>query len=458
MHLVRRISLLGVFCIAVGAMISSGIFILPGLAFAKTGSSVFLSYLIAGLVAMTSMASTAELITAMPKAGGDFFFVSRSLGPALGTTSALLSWYSLFLKAAFTLIGIAEYVYLITQIDIHISAIFFCIIFLALNIKGIKEASKTQIVLVSIILISILFYIFTGIPFIKLGHFKIFAPFGVTGILGTAGFVFVSYGGLLKVASLAEEIKNPGRNIPIGMLLALLVASIFYMLLNIVTIGVLDTPNLASSLTPISDGAGESLGIAGKVILSIAAVIAFFSTANSGIMSSSRYPLALSRDGLLPGFLNRINHRFSTPHVSILITGFFIMVFIFLKLELLVKTASTVLILTYIFPHLALIVFRESRLKSYNPSFRLSFYPWLQITGIAGLLIFIIEMGRSALVISIVFVSIGFIVYILYGRRTEKREYALLYLIDRIKRRKTTSGQLEEELKEIVTERDSYKD
>ena len=391
----------------------------------------------------------------MPKTGGDSYFVSRSSGSAIGTTSALLSWYSLILKVAFTLIGIAEYMYLITQVDIHITAVILCLIFIAINIKGIKEANITQVILVTVILLSMFLYIVTGIPFIKLGHFKAFAPFGIAGVLSTAGFVFVSYGGLLKVASLAEEIKNPRRNIPLGMFLALLVASVFYMLLNIVTIGVLDTPKSASSLTPISDGAGETLGIAGKIILSIAAVLAFFSTANSGIMSSSRYPLALSRDNLLPNSLNRINHRFNTPHVSILITGFFIIVFIFFKLDLLIETASTVVILTYFFPHLALIAFRESRLENYEPSFKLPFYPWLQIIGMLGLSIFIISMGMYSLIVSIIFISIGFITYFLYARKSGKREYALQYLIDRIKGRRTTTGSLEKELKEIVSDRDS---
>ena len=113
MGLKRELKLLEVFCIASGAMISSGIFILPGLAFAKAGPGVVASYLLAGLLAIPGMLCVAELATAMPKAGGDYFFITRSFGPAVGTVSGILSWFSLSLKSAFALLGMAAFMALI---------------------------------------------------------------------------------------------------------------------------------------------------------------------------------------------------------------------------------------------------------------------------------------------------------------------------------------------------------
>jgi len=104
----KELGLLDVFCIASGAMISSGIFILPGIAFSHTGPSVFISYFLAGVVALTGALSIAELSSAMPKSGGDYFFINRSLGPAIGTISGLMSWFALSLKTAFAVIGISE--------------------------------------------------------------------------------------------------------------------------------------------------------------------------------------------------------------------------------------------------------------------------------------------------------------------------------------------------------------
>ncbi|MBN1231870.1 MAG: amino acid permease [Candidatus Coatesbacteria bacterium] len=189
MEFKKQLGALDVFSIAIGAMISSGIFILPGLAFAKTGPSVVLSYFMAGILAMTSMVSTAELITAMPKTGGDFFFVSRSLGPALGMTSSLLSWYSTILKTSFTLIGISHFLLLVIDVNIHMTSVILCIVFIVINITGVKTVSRIQLTLVTIVILITLFYILTGIPKVKMGNFVHFAPFGLKGIIGTAGLI-----------------------------------------------------------------------------------------------------------------------------------------------------------------------------------------------------------------------------------------------------------------------------
>lgn len=123
----KELGLADVFCIGSGAMISSGLFILPGLAYAHTGPSVFLSYLIAGVLALPAMLSKAELTTAMPKAGGDYFFISRSMGFIIGTISGIASWFSLSLKSVFALFGMSAYIALITEMSIYGIASVLCV-------------------------------------------------------------------------------------------------------------------------------------------------------------------------------------------------------------------------------------------------------------------------------------------------------------------------------------------
>ncbi len=122
-ELKRRLGLLHVFCIASGAMISSGIFVLPGLAYARAGPAVGLSYLLAGALAATGLLSTAELATAMPKAGSDYFFITRSVGPAVGTIAGVLNWVSFSLKSAFALVGMAALIRLLAPIDMRLSGV-----------------------------------------------------------------------------------------------------------------------------------------------------------------------------------------------------------------------------------------------------------------------------------------------------------------------------------------------
>ena len=293
-----------------------------------------------------------------------------------------------------------------------------------------------------------------GLPLMNVNNFTPFAPNGIGAIFSTAGFVFISYGGLIKVASIAEEVKNPARTVPLGMILSLLVVGILYMLVVMVTTGVLGAQQLDNSLTPISDGAGAFLGANGRIALSIAAILAFISTANAGIMSASRYPLALSRDGLLPEALMTINKRFKTPHISILITGLFMIFALFLKVTLLVKVASAVLIMTFIFSCFSVIILRESRIQNYQPQFKAPLYPWLQIIGIIGFSIMLFNLGAQTLLIGLVLIISGIFVYWFYGRIRSNREFALLHLIERITAEEFTGRTLETELKEIIRERD----
>lgn len=454
MKLRQELNLLDIFCIASGAMISSGLFILPGLAYAKAGPSVIVCYLLAGLLSLPGMLSIAEMTTAMPRAGGDCFTVVRSLGPAAGTVAGLLSWFSLSMKSAFALVGISVFTALIVNANLHLLSIFFCIVFLVINLTGVKKAGRTQVALVLALLVLMMIYIFFGLPRVRIENLAPFVPHGPVSIFFTTGFVFVSYAGLLKIASVAEEIKNPARNIPLGMIISILVVSILYSLMVLVTAGVLEPEVLSRSMTPISDGAAVFMGSFGKIALGIAAIFAFLSTANAGIMTAARSLVPLSRDGLVPALFGTINKRFGTPHNSLLVTGFVIVVALLLRLEILVEAASVVLILTNILSCLSVIILRESRLQNYQPKFHAPLYPWMQIAGLIGFGFLLFEMGKEALFITFLLIVGGLFVYWFYGRVRTTRQYALLRLIERITAKELTTYSLESELREIIRERD----
>jgi len=454
MSLKKNLTLLDVFCIITGAMVSSGLFVLPGIAHAEAGPAVVFSYCFAGLLAAAGMLSIAEIITAMPKAGGDYFYVMRTMGPSAGTVMGLLSWFSLTMKSAFALMGMAAFIRPLTPVNPLLIAGGICIFFMVLNCVGVGEASRFQILLVFGLFALMGYYIASGVPSIQIEYFVPFAPYGWDRVLATAGLVFVSYGGLLKAASVAEEVKNPGMTIPLGMILALVIVCMIYTIMVFTTSGVLGADELDRSLTPISDGASVFLGRSGLVLMNIAAALAFISTANAGIMAASRYLLSLSRDGLLPSAFGKTNSRFQTPHSAVMLTGLCMIGALFIQLDVLIKTASTVLILTHILANLCLIILRESRLLNYQPKFRAPLYPYLQIAGMLGCTLLLFEMGRDALLISLVLIGIGLFVYWFYGRINTEREFALVHLVARITNREVPGEQLETELKQIIRERD----
>jgi len=453
----KELTLLDIFCVATGAMISSGLFILPGLAFAKAGPAVILSYILASILCIPTLLSKAELTTAMPKAGGDYFYIMRGFGPLLGTIAGFCSWFSLSLKAAFALVGMGAYLTIVTHLPLNIIALYCCLFFILLNLIGVKEAGRFQVFLVIGLLITLFIYIIFGAKTVNLLNFSPFFDKGFGSVFATASFVYISYGGLTKVAALAEETKNPGRNLPLGMLLSLIVTTVLYALVIFVTIGVSNPENLKLTITPISDGAGVLGGNVFKIIVSIGAFLAFISTANAGIMTASRYPLGMSRDKLLPLNFQKISPRFKTPYIAIIFTGLFMAaVILFLRLELLVKVASSILILLYIFANLTLILFRESKILSFRPKFRSPFYPYLQILGILGGGFLLIEMGTFIIFLTTIFLLLGFIWYKIYVQKRTSTNSALIYVLERLiaKDKELTSDTLLVELKDVVVQRD----
>ncbi len=457
MKLNKELKFIDVYSISTGAMISSGIFILPGLAFARTGPSVIISYFMAGVLAIIGILSVIELSTALPRAGGDYYFINKSLGPFMGTISGFLSWFALSLKSTFAIFGISEIIFIVTGFPVLYSSIIVCIFFILLNSIGVKESAKFQVILVGGLLSLLVLYIILSFSSINISNFRPFIPNGINPVFITSGFIFISFGGLLNVASISEEVKNPKENVPLGMLASVITVTIIYTLILIVTVGVLPADQFSGSLTPIADAAGIIVGPSGFIIISIAALLAFITTANAGIMSASRYPLALSRDNLLPKAFSRVNKKFKTPVLSILITGLFITGALFLPLETLIKSASVVILTAYVLTNLSVIILRESKLKNYQPSFKAPFYPWLQIFGIIVFTFFIIDLGLEAVEISLVFLLIGASIYLLYGRKRSSGEYALLHLIKRITDKKLTEHLLESEFRDVLVERENIK-
>ena len=454
----RQLGLLDVFSIAAGAMISSGLFVLPGIAFAMAGPSVVVSYLLAGLLMVPSILAKAELATAMPKSGGTYFFVERSLGPLAGTFAGFANWISIALKSAFALVGIGALGALVLPgheyTTVKVVALCACVFFGLLNGISVKGSGRFQSVLVMGLLAILMVYVVVSMSSVKPIHYEPFAPHGFQAVFAVAGMVFVSYGGLTKVASVAEEVQHPGRNIPLGMFLAYGIVNFSYLLAVFVTVGVLDPEQLAGSLTPISAAAQLTMGRAGAA-LHVAALLAFVTTANAGMLSAARSPMAMSRDGLLLERFSRTNKRFGTPHVAIAFTCAFMMLCIaFLSIEDLVKTASTIMIVMFMLVNLAVIIMRQSGLQNYRPTFRAPLYPWLQIAGIVAYAFLLLEMGAVPLILTGAFTLATCVWYLLYVRQRVDRESAFVFLVKRIVSKQIGERGLENELRFIALERD----
>ncbi|MFV2039112.1 MAG: APC family permease, partial [Acidimicrobiales bacterium] len=300
----RSLGLGHVFVLGSGAMISSGLFLLPGLVVAKAGPAAILAYFIAGLLAIPAMLSVAELSTAMPRAGGSYYFLARALGPAGGTIAGMTTWLSLVMKDAFALVGMSAYLALVVDVPAKPTAVALIAAFAFLNIVGSKTTASVQIALVLFVLVVLTVFMVWGLPHVSdgAGSLDPFFTSGPNGMIAAIGLVFVSYGGLTKVASVAEEIRDPSRNIPLGMALSLAVSTVVYTLGVLVVVATVPADALHDDLAPIHTAAETFMPAAGVAFVVAAALASFASAANAGILAAARYPMAMGRDGLLgPG-------------------------------------------------------------------------------------------------------------------------------------------------------------
>jgi amino acid transporter/mannitol/fructose-specific phosphotransferase system IIA component (Ntr-type) len=458
----KNLTLFDVYAISTGAMFSSGFFLLPGIAFAQAGPSVVLAYLLAGIAVLPAMLSISELVTAMPRAGGTYYFLDRALGPLVGTVGGLGAWLALVLKSAFALVGLGAYLGLFFDVPIKPVAVGLTLLFLAFNIFGAKETSGLQRVLVSALVGILVLFVFEGLLSldevgvdVRQERFTPFMPHGTLGLLSTVGLVFVSYAGLTKVASVAEEVQNPDRNLPLGMILSLFTATLIYVLGVGVMVAVLEPDSLSVDLTPVASAADVVMHwLPGRTelwLVVIAAFAAFASTANAGIMSASRFLLAMGRDHLISDRFARIG-RFKTPTWGVLLTSMAtIAAVLLLDVQGLAKLASAFMLLLFALINLAVIVMRESEIEAYDPGFKSALYPWMQIAGFLIPVWLIFEMGWLALGFTAAVIGVSTLWYFLYAHHRLVREGAIYHVFARLGRQKFEG--LDRELREILKEK-----
>jgi amino acid transporter len=426
----RNLGFFSVFSIAVGAMLGSGIFVLPGLAAGMAGPWVCLSYLLAGLLVMPAVLSKAELATAMPVAGGTYVYVDRAMGPWLGTITGIGTWFSLSSKTAFALVGLGAYLVLFSTLPALPVAIGILVALLILNSVGAGKVSGIQVVIVAITMVALITFAVFGVPEVVQERFDPAFPQGAAGILTTAGFVFVSYSGVTKVCSIAEEVKDPDRNIPLGMLAAQFTVMVLYSLLSWVMVGVLDARKLETSITPVATAAESIFGSTGELVFAVVAIVGLISMCNAGILATTRFPFAMSRDSIFPPRFQEISPRFGTPVAAIALTGaLLIALVVLLPVAKLAKLASGFKIFIFAVVNITVIVLRETGPKWYKPSFRAPLYPWTQLAGILGGVWLLSQLGGLAMSGVAAAVVMGSIWYFAYARKRVQRRSAVQYLM-----------------------------
>ncbi|MDQ2051545.1 amino acid permease [Natronolimnohabitans sp. A-GB9] len=467
--LAKDLGLISALAIGIGTMVGAGIFVLPGIAAQEAGPAVVLSFIIGGMIAMINAFSVSELGTAMPKAGGAYYYINRALGPLFGSISGMGDWIGLAFASAFYSIGFGGYLAdlldgtvitlpllgelaLLPTItlgplvltDIQIGAVLAGIVFVGVNYIGAKETGGIQTAIVTILLGLLTIFAIVGFFSFDWGTVTVdgsYTPEGTAAILPGAALVFVSYLGYAKIATIGEELKNPGRNLPIAIIGSVGIVMVIYTILVGLLMGLV--PHQEFFLEEVENApmtyaaeivfdyaftvAGLEISILGVGVTSItvAALLATASSANASILASARINFAMGRDKIVSDKLNAIHPRFATPYRSIAVTGGMIVVFIVAlgeTVEILSSAASVLHLVVYALINASLIVFRETNPPEYDPDFEVPFYPFTPIAGFVLSLALIYFMDPLATAISAVFVVFAIVWYFAYARTETDRE------------------------------------
>ena len=424
--------------IAIGAMVGSGVFILPGVAYVTVdGPAVVLAFLLAGILILPAAFSASEMATAMPEDGGSYVYVERGMGPLLGTIAGVGNWFMLSFKGALALVGGVPYlIFIAPGIAEYILplAVTLAVFFTVINVVSTKSAGSLQFVIVGVMVVVLAWFVAGGVPDIVPEQTAGAFNFGSGGLVAATALVFISYAGVIKIAAVAEEVKDPGKTIPRAMIGSLVLTTALYVAVVYVAIGIVDVNAAveAGRLQPDGEGpimglaAEQALGPIGTAAVVGAALLALASTANAGLLSASRFPFAMARDGLAPPSFETVSERFNTPVLSISVSGaIIVLMIVFLPIDQVAKFGSAFQILVFILVNLALIGFREGAIDDYDPEFTSPLYPWMQIFGMVSGVVVLTQVGTVPFAGAAFITGVSIVYFYFYVRPRTDREGAV---------------------------------
>ncbi|WP_136716366.1 amino acid permease [Halorientalis salina] len=452
-ELAKDLGPLAALTIGVGTMIGAGIFVLPGDAIQQSGSFAVVAFLIGGGIALLTALSASELGTAMPKSGGAYYYVNHALGPLFGSIAGWANWLGLAFASAFYMVGFGEYIQDIVGLGetvgvgpvamdaVTLLALVGGAFFITVNYVGAKETGKLQNVIV-VILVAIL-TVFTIAGALRAEPGNLPAAKGYGSMMVTTGIIFVSYLGFVQITSVAEEIKNPGKNLPRAVIGSVLLVTVIYALVLVamsasVEQGFIASEQAAGNIVVVS-AASELLGPIGAVSMLFGGLLATASSANASILASSRINFAMGRDKLITPKLNDIHPRFATPYRSIAMTGALILFFILAANAIggnaivsLSGAASFLHLVIYGLLNIALLVMRTADPADYEPDYTVPLYPFTPILGMLSsfALIYFIEPTIRTLGFGLVAAAVAW--YFVYARsRADKQGILGQYILSR---------------------------
>ncbi|HEV8203217.1 MAG TPA: APC family permease [Pyrinomonadaceae bacterium] len=363
--LVRGIRRWDLVAITINGIIGAGIFGLPSKVYSLIGTYSLIAFVVCALVVALIILCFAEVSSRFEETGGPYLYAREAYAPAIAFEVGWLIWLArvtAFAANCNLLINYLSFFWLsatnpfwrATVIVLVVAALAF------INLLGIRQAAIVSNIFTVGKLVPIIIFIAAGLFFLNPAAYE-FGPRPTTGAFSQSVLLLVyAFTGFEMATIPAGEVRDPQRNLPRALLIAILVVAILYIMIQVVCVGTL--PGLAQSQKPLADAGSQFLGVAGGAIISAGAIVSITGNLNILLLSGSRLPFAMAEQKQLPEFIGSIHQKFFTPWVSILITAG---IMLFLTLKSSFVTALTISAIARLFTYaatcLALPIFRARR-------------------------------------------------------------------------------------------------
>ena len=355
----RNLGFLAATCCGVGVIVGAGIYVLIGAAAGVAGNSLWLSFLIAAIVAALTGLSYAELSSMFTKNSGEYDYVRHAVGNRLG----FLAGYNILLSGLISVptvaLGFAGYFSGVAGYSNLILIAGLLIVFLSLvNAFGLKESVLLNAIFTAIELVGLLIIILMSFGHIGSVDYSEM-PNGLLGVFNAASLIFFAYIGFESVVKLTEETKNPKKVIPKALLTSLAIATVFYILVAIAAISVVDWRVLAVSKAPLAEVASAIMGSGAGIFLSLIALAATGGTTLMILLTTSRVLYGFGEELKKLKFLTKINKRTGTPLIASLLVMILSLSFLLFKeIDIIAELTNFTIFITFALVNLALIVLR----------------------------------------------------------------------------------------------------
>ncbi len=421
-HLKREITLFEATIYILGVIVGAGIYVLIGKASGLAGNGIWLSFLLASLIAACTGLSYAELSSTYPYDSAEVLYTRKAFKDnKFAFAIGWLKFASLVIGIAAVALGFGGYLGRLIGTPTILGAIALIIGLTLLNLGGIKQTMYLDIILVLLTIGGLLLVIFAGSKYI--GSVDLW-DFNFNGVLAGAALIFFAYLGFENIGSISEETKNPRKTLPKALIYSVIISTFLYVIVGIVAVNVVPWQTLMHSAAPLADVMQVLTGSTGAIILSIIALAATASTVLGLFVGGSRLLFGMSEEGSLPKFLTRISKKSSAPITAIFVTAVIAIIFVLPRnLSLVASLSDWGALFVFIIIYLALIFLRfkdPHAIRGFKIPGAIAKVPVIPVVGtiFCGFMMF--HLSKKVFVTGIIFTLVGMLLYSVFWEKKHK--------------------------------------